>query len=110
MTVIITAEPFDPWQALTNYKNNMPAAIQHTIGATSCFVGSMRDFNQGDSVSAMHLEHYPGMTEKQLELIVNTSIQNNQLVDALVIHRIGDIQPSDDIVLVATFSSHRQAA
>jgi len=108
MHVDIRPEPFDPWQEVAAYR-----AVQLTggaIGACAVFVGTMRDFNEGDSVQAMQLEHYPGMTEKQLETLVNQSISTHNLDDALVIHRVGELKPGEDIVLVATFSAHRKAA
>ncbi len=77
------------------------------FGATNVFIGSMRDFNEGDDVKAMTLEHYPGMTEKQLEKIVEQAIQQWDVIDALVVHRVGDIVPAEPIVLVAVWSSHR---
>lgn len=70
----------------------------------------MRDFNEGDDVTSMVLEHYPGMTERQLEDMTREAIAAHQLEDALVIHRVGNIVPGDDIVLVAAFSAHRKAA
>ena len=67
----------------------------------------MRDFNDGDTVKGMTLEYYPGMTEKQLKLCIIEAQQQWQLIDSLVIHRVGDILPADTIVLVAVWSSHR---
>ena len=70
----------------------------------------MRDFNEGDDVRGMHLEHYPGMTEKHLGEIVRDAAQQFGLLDALVIHRVGRIEPGEPIVLVAVWSAHRAAA
>ncbi len=70
----------------------------------------MRDYNENQSVSRMTLEHYPGMTERHLRRIVETAGQEWPLLDALVIHRIGELQPNDPIVLVAVWSAHRTAA
>ncbi|MBV1951142.1 MAG: molybdenum cofactor biosynthesis protein MoaE, partial [Cycloclasticus sp.] len=67
-------------------------------------------FNQGDSVNGMLLEHYPGMTEKHLEKIVVDAEQQWQLLDTLVIHRVGELLPNNPIVLVAAWSAHRKDA
>ncbi|MCK5667314.1 MAG: molybdenum cofactor biosynthesis protein MoaE [Thiotrichaceae bacterium] len=77
------------------------------FGATSVFIGSMRDFNAGDDVSSMILEHYPEMTEKQLGIIVEEAIKQWPVLDALVVHRVGEIYPEQPIVLVAVWTSHR---
>ena len=69
MTVKISAEVFDPYQEIQAYQN-VRLANTGAVGATSIFIGTMRDFNEGDDVKGMTLEHYPGMTEKQLEKIV----------------------------------------
>ena len=76
-------------------------------GATSVFVGTMRDFNQDDDVQGMSLEHYPGMTEQQLGKIVAEAEAQWQILDTLVVHRVGNILPEQPIVLVAVWSSHR---
>jgi len=80
------------------------------IGATVTFVGLVRDLNLDDSVSAMTLQHYPGMTEKALHKIVSEASQRWEVQDATVIHRVGELSPSDQIVLVCIASSHRQDA
>lgn len=106
MTVRLHSDVFDPWQQLAAYQ----AQTQHLVGkygATGVFVGSMRDFNQGDDVCSMYLEHYPGMTEKQLQHIVEQAESRWQLLDTLVLHRIGEVLPNDTLVLVAVWSEHR---
>ena len=80
------------------------------IGAVAAFVGLVRDINDGAGVSEMTLEHYPGMTEKALEAIVTEAKGRWALFDALVIHRVGPLQPTDQIVLVAVTSAHRGEA
>ena len=70
----------------------------------------MRPENQGDPVSMMKLEHYPGMTEKELDIIVNKSFTRHELLDVLMLHRVGVVYPGDDIVLVAVWSLHRKEA
>ena len=74
------------------------------------FVGVVRDLNEGAAVSAMHLEHSPGMTEKALEEIVVEARGRWDIYDALVIHRVGPLKPCDQIVLVAVTSAHRGEA
>lgn len=106
ISIIETA--FDPWQSIASYQKKMQRDGEY--GACATFVGTMRDFNQGDSVNGMLLEHYPGMTEKHLEKIVVDAEQQWQLLDTLVIHRVGELLPNDPIVLVAAWSAHRKDA
>jgi molybdopterin synthase catalytic subunit len=80
------------------------------IGAIASFVGLVRDLNEGDAVSTMTLEHYPGMTEKALEEIVVQAQSRWDIYDALVVHRVGTLLPLDQIVLVIVTSAHRGEA
>ncbi|QNB07325.1 molybdopterin synthase catalytic subunit MoaE [Herbaspirillum frisingense] len=80
------------------------------VGAVVSFVGTVRDLNEGAAVSAMELEHYPVMTERALEQIVEQAKARWPIFDALVIHRIGPMQPLEQIVLVAVTSPHRGEA
>jgi len=98
MNVEIRTAPFDPWQELSR---RTPGAGGR-CGATAVFVGTMRDFNEGVSVREMFLEHYPGMTEKHLETIVAEAVARWELLDALIIHRVGQIRPDETIVLEHT--------
>ena len=107
MTIRITAEPFDPYAELAAYK---PRGESRRIGASAIFIGFMRDLNEGDEVTSMELEHYPGMTERALEKLRDEAIDRWQLDDALVIHRVGVMSPTDPIVLVAAWSAHRTAS
>lgn len=107
MLIELRPEEFEPYQELANYQQSVPAG---QYGATAVFVGSMRDFNDGDTVRKMWLEHYPGMTEKYLQTIVAEAMDKWDLLDAMIIHRVGEVSPSDAIVLVATWSAHRAAA
>jgi molybdopterin synthase catalytic subunit len=77
------------------------------VGAVACFVGVVRDVNDGDTVSEMRLEHYPGMTERAIAEIVEQARARWQVLDAVVIHRVGLLRPADQIVLVAVASGHR---
>jgi len=81
-----------------------------SIGGIGCFVGLVRDIAAGEAVSAMTLEHYPGMTERQLEKIEAEARERWPLDDVLVVHRYGRLEPGDRIVLVVTASAHREAA
>jgi len=77
------------------------------VGAVCCFVGTVRDRNEGDSIAAMELEHYPGMTEKSIEAMIDAALQRFDIYAARVIHRVGLLAPLDQIVLVAVTSAHR---
>ncbi|MCX7241051.1 MAG: molybdenum cofactor biosynthesis protein MoaE [Burkholderiales bacterium] len=79
------------------------------VGAVCCFVGTVRDRNGGDpaSVQSMELEHYPGMTEKAIEAMIDEAHRRFALFGVRVIHRVGLLQPLDQIVLVAVTSAHR---
>ncbi len=81
-----------------------------TIGALVTFVGLVRDINEGHNVEGMILEHYPGMTEKALHEIAEAAQQRWPLQGITIIHRVGALLPSDQIVLVITASRHRHAA
>lgn len=80
------------------------------IGAVVSFVGTVRDINEGDEVSILELEHYPGMTEKALEKIRLEAHERWTLESSVIIHRIGKMYPTDQIVLVAVSSRHRENA
>lgn len=80
------------------------------VGGVAAFVGLVRDMAGGDRISAMTLEHYPGMTEKELAAIEAEAHARWPLDASLVIHRHGRLEPGDRIVLVATASAHRAAA
>jgi molybdopterin synthase catalytic subunit len=80
------------------------------VGAVVTFIGTVRDVNDDAQVLQMTLEHYPGMTEKALDAIVVQARQRFDIYDALVIHRVGELRPTDQIVLVAVTGAHRGAA
>jgi molybdopterin synthase catalytic subunit len=77
------------------------------VGAVCCFVGTVRDRNEGDAVSELELEHYPGMTEKAIEAMIDEARQRFAIFGARVVHRVGPLLPLDQIVLVAVTSAHR---
>ena len=107
MGIRLSQIPFEPALELAQFEATLPAG---SFGATASFVGTMRDHNEGDSVSAMTLEHYPGMTEKELAAVVDEARQKWPIIDALIVHRVGDILPGQPIVLTAVWSAHRGAA
>lgn len=109
MSIKIIEGAFDPWREIVDYQASMPSPLSQS-GATSVFVGTMRDFNEGDRVHSMTLEHYPAMTLKQLEKIGTDAKQRYDINELLIVHRVGKIIPSDAIVLVAVWSAHRAAA
>jgi molybdopterin synthase catalytic subunit len=80
------------------------------VGAVASFIGTVRDRSDGAGVSAMELEHYPGMTERSIEAMIDMALQRFDIRAARVIHRVGLLQPLDQIVLVAVSSAHRGQA
>jgi molybdopterin synthase catalytic subunit len=102
VTVRIATEDFDAGREIATLRAN-----DRRVGAVASFIGTVRDVNDGASVSAMTLEHYPGMTEKALLAIVDEARRRFDILDALVIHRVGELAPTDQIVLVAVTSAHR---
>jgi molybdopterin synthase catalytic subunit len=105
VTVRVQEEDFDLSTEVARLRAGKPRT-----GAVACFVGLVRDVNDGDPVTAMTLEHYPGMTEKAIEGIVAEAKGRWDLVDVTVIHRVGNLRPLDQIVLVAVASAHRGEA
>ena len=105
MAVRVQTEDFDVGAEIAALRRGNPR-----IGAVASFVGIVRDVNDGGTVQAMTLEHYPGMTERQLEKLEAEARRRWTLNDVLIVHRYGTLLPGDRIVLVATTSSHRQAA
>lgn len=107
MAVEIHAEDFDPWAIVQQVEQAIPASAR---GAASVFVGRMRDFNEDAAVTGLFLEHYPGMTERELQRIVGAAEARWPLLGCHVSHRVGHVRPGDVLVLVATWSAHRVAA
>lgn len=81
--------------------------VSRSTGAIVTFVGTVRDINDEAAVSSLFLEHYPGMTEKEIGKIIDQAAQRWSIIASLVIHRIGRLSPGDDIVLVGVSSEHR---
>ncbi len=82
-------------------------AADKRVGAVCSFVGTVRDRNDGSDVSSMELEHYPGMTEKAIEAMIDEAHRRFDIYAVRVIHRVGVLEPLDQIVLVAVTSAHR---
>ena len=80
------------------------------VGAVAAFIGTVRDRNDGQGISAMELEHYPGMTERAIEAMIDAAMQRFHIRAARVIHRVGPLMPLDQIVMVAVTSAHRGEA
>ena len=100
--VVIQAQDFDVGVEIAALR-----AQDKRVGAICSFIGTVRDRNDGLSVSTMELEHYPGMTEKSIEHMIDQAFQRFDIYAARVIHRVGLLQPLDQIVFVAVTSAHR---
>jgi molybdopterin synthase catalytic subunit len=105
VAVRVQTEDFDAGAEIAALRRGNPK-----IGAIASFIGLVRDVNDGDSIRGMTLEHYPGMTEKALERIVAEAMSRWDVIDVLVVHRVGQLMPLDQIVLVVVTGAHRGAA
>jgi molybdopterin synthase catalytic subunit len=105
MTVRVQTADFDVAGELAALRGRDPR-----VGAVAAFVGTVRDVNDGSAVGGLTLEHYPGMTEKALAAIVDEAKSRWDILDALVVHRVGPLAPADQIVLVGVTSAHRGEA
>lgn len=102
LSVSIQTEDFDVSHELAQLRAN-----DARVGAVCSFVGTVRERNEGSTVASMELEHYPGMTEKSITAMMEEAAKRFDIYSARVIHRIGVLQPQDQIVLVAVTSAHR---
>lgn len=105
MTVRVQTQDFD-----AGFEISQLRSARKDTGAVVSFIGQVRDINEGDAVSQLTLEHYPGMTEKSLESIISQAKSRWDIFDALIIHRVGSLEPMDQIVLVAVSGAHRGEA
>jgi len=105
MTVKIQTADFDVSAEIAALRRGNPK-----VGAVASFVGVVRDTNDGGTVAAMTLEHYPGMTEKAIEEIIGQARSRWNVLNVLVIHRVGQLRPLDQIVLVVVAGEHRGEA
>jgi molybdopterin synthase catalytic subunit len=103
--VIIQQADFDLGDVVSRLR-----AGDAAVGAVASFIGTVRDRNDGAGVSAMELEHYPGMTERAIEAMIDVAMARFDIRAAQVIHRVGRLAPLDQIVLVAVTSGHRGQA
>ena len=101
----ICAEPFDPGAELSAFEKNASGA-----GAIVSFVGKVRGVAAGEAVAALHLEHYPGVTERSIADIERQACERWTIDDALIIHRVGELNPGEPIVMVCVASAHRREA
>lgn len=108
MPAILLDKPFNPWDEIQKHQHECLHDGQY--GATASFVGTMRDYNINEKVSRMTLEHYPAMTQHYLDGLCRTCLDDYQLNDCLIIHRVGDMRPGEPIVLTTAWSAHRAAA
>jgi molybdopterin synthase catalytic subunit len=102
MPVRVQTEDFDIAREIAALR-----AANPRVGAVASFIGTVRDVNDGSAVAKLTLEHYPGMTEKALEEIVAEARSRWRVIDVTVIHRVGELQPLDQIVLVVVVGEHR---
>ncbi len=102
MSVRVQREDFDVGAEIARAR-----AANPKIGAVASFIGVVRDLNEGATVGSITLEHYPGMTEKSLAAIAEQARARWNLYDVLIVHRVGTLAPTDQIVLVVATSSHR---
>jgi molybdopterin synthase catalytic subunit len=105
MTVRVQKEDFDVGAEIAALRR-----ADARVGAVASFVGVVRDMNEGGAVEEMALEHYPGMTERSIEEIIAQARGRWKIYDALVVHRVGTLKPTDQIVLVVVTSAHRADA
>ena len=105
MTVRVQVEDFDTGQELSKLR-----LANSRIGALVSFIGQVRDVNDGDAINTLTLEHYPEMTESALIAIENEAKTRWNVIDSLIIHRVGILRPLDQIVLVAVSGMHRGEA
>ena len=101
-TIRVQTEDFDAGAEIARLRAGNPK-----VGAVASFVGVCRDVNDGAAVAGMTLEHYPGMTEKAIGAIVDEALARWRIIDVTVIHRVGELRPTDQIVLVAVSGGHR---
>jgi molybdopterin synthase catalytic subunit len=100
--VVIQAADFDVAAEIAALR-----ATDKRVGAVCSFIGTVRDRNDGLSISTLELEHYPGMTEGAIESMIDDALQRFDILAARVVHRVGLLQPLDQIVMVAVTSAHR---
>mgnify|MGYP000110818774 FL=1 len=104
--IAVQTSDFDPGEELEQLRTRLTGRA----GAVVSFTGLVRDLNEGEAISRMTLEHYPGMTEKSLAAIEAEAMERWGLLESIIIHRVGPLSPNDRIVFVAAASAHRKDA
>lgn len=107
MTITIATKAFDPLQTLAEHQTTLQAG---RYGAMVNFIGTVRDFSDDANIHTLELEHYPGMTEKELARIAEEARTRWEALDTLIVHRVGKIMAGEPIVLTAAWAEHREAA
>jgi len=105
MLISVQQEDFDVAAVTRELRGN-----RKDIGAVVTFSGIVRDQSTEQNLIALELEHYPGMTEKALEEIANSAMKRWDIVDLAITHRVGQLKPSENIVMVVVISAHRKEA
>jgi len=100
--VVVQTSDFDLQREIALLRGANPG-----VGAVCSFIGTVRDRNDGSDIASMELEHYPGMTEKAIEAMIDAAHQRFDILGARVIHRVGKLAPLDQIMMVAVISAHR---
>jgi len=100
--VTIQTQDFDVAAEIAALRRDDPG-----VGAVCSFIGTVRDRNDGSAVASMELEHYPGMTETSIEAMIDEAVRRFEILGARVIHRVGLLQPLDQIMMVAVIAAHR---
>lgn len=108
--VRVQNEDFNVGEELEHLRRDASGAWDTRVGAVASFIGTVRDMNEGSSVSGLTLEHYPGMTESSIEAIIDQAESRWPLYSVRVLHRVGPMLPADQIVFVGVSSAHREAA
>ncbi|MBM3376875.1 MAG: molybdopterin synthase catalytic subunit MoaE [Betaproteobacteria bacterium] len=108
--VRVQTEDFNVGEELEHLRRDASGAWDTRVGAVASFIGTVRDMNEGSSVSGLTLEHYPGMTESSIEAIIDQAESRWPLYSVRVLHRVGPMLPADQIVFVGVSSAHREAA
>jgi molybdopterin synthase catalytic subunit len=108
--VVVQLEDFSVAAELDALRRDASGGWNTQVGAVASFVGTVRERNEGDAVASLTLEHYPGMTERSIESILQSAEARWPILGARVIHRVGALSPADQIVFVGVVSAHREAA
>jgi molybdopterin synthase catalytic subunit len=106
MKVFVTKDALDPYKEVQEHERAALPAGKH--GGVVVFIGAMRDFNDGENVKSLSLDHYPGMTERHIEKVCQEAMDEWDVMETLVVHRVGEMVPTDPMVVVAAWAAHRK--